>query len=421
MAKRKMSSDSQSSFSLSHLSDKWNSSPNSTFTSLSDVEQNGNIKPAVVNVIPVTNGLRMDMDNNRKTKVGQQGRYYSNGKASYEINGEVPNNDTSPNEKEFVIPFDYTEIFHIIMYHLQDNALFKVHLPSLPEPPSFLNLIKEKITSIGRLSISGVSTGDEFCFDVWVTPVWRLLIKTSVVPFMFSVFIVARIILHFVSCGRILRLRIYCTMLNTFLLIIILSAQQLSTTAFSFLKCVRLGGDLHLLIEADVVCYQPWQILVFVYLTLFVLPFWLTLLIGPGLLRYDVISVNNFLLGLVCPAPVLIYWIYRVRLDRNNDAKESCPKMSQTCLLDEVWYSFKPFFGYKYLCWGGLVELRRLGLVMCATLINTQIAKIWSMMLVLLIGLSVHLMYRPYLDRATNVICNLSLLATLLVGVINAM
>ncbi len=225
--------------------------------------------------------------------------------------------------------------------------------------------------------------------------------------------------MRLIRVGQVIRDRIMSTALTTFLLIVLFSSQQLSTTAFSLVKCIWLGEGSYLFIDATVKCYQAWQIGVFVYLTIFVIPFWLSIFVGPGLLRHELIGLNTFLAGLLFPAPFLIYSFYLIRKHSRENAPSLCPNKTSSALLKEVWYSFKPFFNFHYFSWGGIVELRRLCLVICATLIATPIARITLMLGVILAAFMIHMKFNPYMDRTANFLCNISLLATVMVGIIN--
>ncbi len=65
------------------------------------------------------------------------------------------------------------------------------------------------------------------------------------------------------------------------------------------------------------------------------------------------------------------------------------------------------------------MEVRRLMLVFCATLIRLPVARITCMISVVAFALTVHWKFHPYSDRAANTCANVSLFATLMVGILN--
>ncbi len=320
--------------------------------------------------------------------------------------------------KLWKIPFDSVEIFHIIVFHLQDTNLFKIRLTKMPNSAFSVEEYQEKILSVARLDALSFSS-QEFCFPDGTTGVMKLLTNTSIVPFMLIIFFICILILNLIRHRKKLYDRFIATASTVCLLIIMFSSQKLSTSALNLLKCEWLGSGHYLLIDSTVKCYTAWQWIVIMYLIVFILPFWAILFLAPGLLQHGLISNSTFHLGLLFPGPFVIYSIMLLYKERGRPVQVSCHNMATVATLNEVWYSFKPFFNYNYLCWGGVVELRRLLLVICAILIATPIARITPMILVVMIAYGIHFKYYPYVDRTANACSNVSLFATILVGMLN--
>ncbi len=206
---------------------------------------------------------------------------------------------------------------------------------------------------------------------------------------------------------------------RVFLLTFLFSSQRLCSYALNFISCEDLGPARYLFIDTTIECYKSWQILVFGYIGLFILPFWLVLLLGPGLLEFGKISVRSFLLGLMFPGPFVIYYIWLIYKAKRKPLIQSCHQQTRAAVLNEVWSSFNPFPSSNYLCWGGIVELRRLALVFCATLISTHMYRLICMIVVVSLALVVHVRYHPYSDRMANTCANFSLWAIIMVGMAN--
>ncbi len=320
--------------------------------------------------------------------------------------------------KSWEIPFDNVEIFHIIVFHLQDTSLFQIRFPNMPRSAFSFDEYKEKIVSVSRLE-SLTLANEMACFQKEATQVIKLFIKTSIIPFMIGMCFICMLLVKLSRTRKQIQNRLMSSANTVLLQIVLFSSQQLSTSALSLVKCVWLGSGDYLRINSTVECYQLWQWLVFGFILLFIFPFWLTLLIGPGLLRFGVISLRDFLLGLLFPGPFLFYSLWLLYRNRNCYIQASCPNMTTSAVLKEVWYNFKPFFSNSYLCWGGIIELRRLALVICATLIATRIARIVCMISVVIIAFAIHFKFHPYRDRTANACANVSLFATLMVGMLN--
>ncbi len=338
--------------------------------------------------------------------------------------------DHEPEKSHFTtddieVPFDYEETFYTIVYHLQDCALFIIRFPEKPESSlAIVDEYKDRLISIARLDVVGLMNLDLACLPVGTTPIQKLFIKISVVPLMLILVLSLSGVLKLAKVNDRIRIRIVATLLTVLIEIVLFSSQQISSATLNAVKCVWLGTGSYLHIDATIECYQPWQILVFIYLCLFVFSLWVTIFVGPGLLRYELISLNAFIIGLLFPGPFLVYSFWIIYKHRGQALKESCPNMNDSAILDEVWSGFKPFFNSKYFwskyfCWGGIIELRRLALVICATLISDPVTQILTMMFVLQVFLIIQIIYEPYEDETANWFWNLSLFCTLMVGAIN--
>ncbi len=321
-------------------------------------------------------------------------------------------------EKNWIIPCDTVEIFHIIVFHLQDTALFQIRFPGMPAPAYSLGEYKDKIVSLARLDSLAFSNS-QACLPEGVTELTKLFIKISIIPFMICVFLVSVLFVKGLRSGPQIKKRLMSSAYTVFLLIVLFSSQQLSMSALNLVNCVDLGSGKYLKIDTSVKCYELWQWFTFAYILLFIFPLWLALLIASGLLRQGVISVRTFLLGMLFPGPFMIYSAVVIYRERKNGVKALCQPITVDYILGEVWYSYRPFFGYRYLCWGGIVELRRLALVILATLVPDPIPKVTCMTLVVIVAFWVHSKFHPYSDRTANACANISLAATILVGMLN--
>ncbi len=322
------------------------------------------------------------------------------------------------NDQSWQIPFDNVEVFHIIVFHLQDTSLFQIRLPTMPNSAFSLDEYKNKIVSLFRLESLALAN-QMACFQTEATQVIKLLIKTSIIPFMIGTCLAFILLVKASRARKQIQNRLLSSAHTVLLEIVLFSSQQLSTSALSLVKCVWLGSGDYLRIDSTVECYQFWQWFVFGFILLFIFPFWLTLFIGPGLLRFGVITLTTFELGLLFPGPFLFFSLWLLYRHRNRYIQASCPNMTTSAVLKEVWYNFKPFFSNSYLCWGGIIELRRLALVICATLIATPFARITCMIAVIIIAFAIHFKFHPYEDHTANACANISLFATLVVGMLN--
>ncbi len=322
------------------------------------------------------------------------------------------------NVSEWRVPFDHIEIFHVIVFHLQDASLFQIRFPGMQNSAVQLKEFKEKLISIVRLN--SITFWNQFtCFPPGWTQLNKILFESSIILVMVSILLLCIVVIKVLRIRPNTKSRLMSSACRVFLLIFLFSSQRLSSYALNFISCEDLGTARYLFIDTKVECYQSWQILVFGYITVFILPFWLVLFLGPGLLEYGNITVRLFLLGLIFPGPFVIYYIWLIYKARRKPLIQSCHQQTSAAVLNEVWSSFTPFLSSNYLCWGGIVELRRLALVFCATLITIHMYRLICMIVVVMVAFAIHVRYHPYSDNIANTCANISLSFQVIVGLIN--
>ncbi len=340
---------------------------------------------------------------------------YSQGTVSLE-NSELSQENN--NVSEWRVPFDHIEIFHIIVFHLQDASLFQIRFPGMQKSAVQLEEFKERLISIVKLN--SLTFWNQFtCFPSGWNQLNKILFESSIILVMICILLLSIMFIKVLTIQPNVNNKLMSSACRVFLLTFLFSSQRLCSYALTFISCEDLGPARYLFIDTTIECYQPWQILVFGYIGLFILPFWLVLLLGPGLLEYGDISVRSFLLGLMFPGPFVLYYIWLIYKAKRKPLIQSCHQQTSAAMLNEVWSSFNPFPSSNYLCWGGIVELRRLTLVFCATLISSHIDRLMCMIVVVILAFAVHVRYHPYSDRTANTCGNISLCAMIMVGMVN--
>ncbi len=326
--------------------------------------------------------------------------------------------EESTNLNEWVIPFDHVEIFHVLVFHLQDASLFQVRFPGMQSSTVQLEEFKEKLLSIVRLN--SLTFWNQFtCFPSGWTQLNKILFESSIILVMICILLLSIMVIKVFRIQPNVKNRLMSSACRVFLLTFLFSSQRLCSYALNFISCEDLGPARHLFIDTTIECYQLWQIFVFCYICLFIIPFWLVLFLGPGLLEYGMVTVRIFLLGLMFPGPFVIYYIWLIYKGVRTPLIQSCHQQTSTAVINEVWSSFNPFPSSRFLCWGGVVELRRLALVFCATLISLHLDRLICMIVVVLLSFAVHVRYHPYSDHIANTCANISLCAMIMVGVVN--
>ncbi len=309
------------------------------------------------------------------------------------------------------------EIFHILVFHFQDTRLFKIRLPEMPNPSIQLDRYGETILSLFKFDTLAMGSGA--CFPPGWTQLDKLLVKASIIPRMILVLLFCMLIIKVIRMRGDYQNRLMSSAYTVFLLVVLFSSQLMSSYSLNFISCERFGSEDYLIIDTTVKCYQIWQFFVFCYIGLFILPFWVTLFLGPGLLASGMISIRVFLLGLLFPAPFVVYSICLVWKERKNEISPSCHDLTTAVVLNEVWDSFTPFPSSSYLCWGGIVEIRRLIIVFCASLIDSSVSRLLCIITIVTLSLVTHIRFRPYADSVANACANISLGVQVMVGIVN--
>jgi hypothetical protein len=213
-----------------------------------------------------------------------------------------------------------------------------------------------------------------------------------------------------------------CKIATGFVLSLLFTYQNLATTSFKLLNCVPVGDDHVLFIEGNVVCYEYWQYGVIAYAASCSVPFFLVLLIGPGLLKDGLISLLQFFCACLVPLPFLVYWV-GLRIHLNGTRPINPHKMSDEAqavcgiLQGPFRDSESKLFGP--LCGAGVLIARRLLLVLLFTFVNDTLIRMLCMLLVCFVTLLHHVHVLPYKDTRGNLAGTASVASLLIVGAIN--
>ncbi len=204
-----------------------------------------------------------------------------------------------------------------------------------------------------------------------------------------------------------------------FILALLFTFQKMGTTVFVLLNCVPVQGENVLFIDGTVTCYQYWQYGVMAYAICCVTPFFLILLVGPGLLSRRRIHLGEFFLACLFPLPALLIWTCR-RLWRDSEESRFRGKPlpdDVRAVLDVLQGPFRTFTGG--LCWSGVLIGRRLVLILAYTFINDALIRLLTMLLSCFLILLHHVHVQPYRDMRGNIAGTTSAAALVTLGSIN--
>ncbi len=314
----------------------------------------------------------------------------------------------------------------IILYYLQDSALMQVDL-AIGSTGSTVEKIRKVLLNVSQLAVDVLDLGLKLCPIQDLTPVVKLVTKNITGPLVFCfLFVIYGAINVSSKCcpnrKQSIRLFWYPKLTVATIFALLLFYQQIATTIFSLLYCIKSDNQAILFIDGTVTCFQPWQILVLIFAFNWVIAIIPVLMFLPGLLELRLISVTDFFLACLLPGPMLCYWVYRfyAKKFRFHPSYVTLWQDEGLGILQKTFVptTYRDIFPF---CWLGFMKIRRLAIVLIFTFVSNLVGRVTLMCIVIQLFLIIHLATRPYQDNMANSAYTASLLATLCIGLINIM
>ncbi len=211
-----------------------------------------------------------------------------------------------------------------IFYYTQDVTLYHVDLA--PYHPPWQKIFDVKvIQNIFNLQaqLLGVIT-KETCISKSMTPVGKIFLTISLYPFIYITFLGIYIIVFKLipKCKRpnsCLTLnqkigasssKIKLNLATGLMIVTMLSYQNVTKLALKMMKCVEVDEKV-LLLDYNTKCYEWWQYFVGLYIVTCSIPFPIYLIFRPNSVKRQVISVREFLVGLILPGPLIMWGLVK--------------------------------------------------------------------------------------------------------------
>ena len=327
-----------------------------------------------------------------------------------------------------------TKYLQILFYYVQDAVLFKVKLPTdnVSKTESFI----VKILQFSPEVFAVYTNYSDICFTYGGSAVSKISMKSVFGPcvmlFLLLVYLIFKLASKWNSCCLSFCHFVHSYLIQTFLLVFLISYQQIITGAFTLVQCVSVEEKSVLYVQGDIICYTLWQICIKVFILLNIFPLLLILSHLPFHIKDKTISTKCFILSCVCPVPVLMYvlylWISKRKHvtksyiksnanDKTNPENESLYEDSISHMLLEH-YRCLTMFGIRFT-WLGVHKLYRLMLVVCKTYILEPIVKLTVMSCILMLITILNVFLKPYKDCKANKTATLSYMANICIAMIN--
>ena len=201
--------------------------------------------------------------------------------------------------------------------------------------------------------------------------------------------------------------------------LLLLGYERLAETSLELMHCVSIGSKKRLFIDAEFVCWQWWQYVLLTYVIVSVVPFIIVLYCGSSKLYNAAISSQEFLGACMLPLPFLVYWLFNQML--NRDAKSHENRHSSKDVLDVLYGPFRQpsYIDNGTLYWESVLIGRRFILLSCHAFITNSMFRMVCMTAAGVLMLLHHVLKNPYHDPIANKAETSSLLALVMMAVIN--
>ena len=196
----------------------------------------------------------------------------------------------------------------ILFYYVQDATLFRIDLPgqNLEQTSTVVKILQftpEIITSI-------YSTVTRACFSLATTAISKILFKSifgpSVMLFLFILYLCQSCFFSVTKRKSKFHYLIKYKLVQSFVMVILLSYQQIVTGAFTLVKCINIGNENVLYAQANIQCFTLWQMAIEILIWVSIFPAFIVFSHIPYYVEIKQMSVQMFILVCLLPVPGLI-------------------------------------------------------------------------------------------------------------------
>ena len=204
---------------------------------------------------------------------------------------------------------------------------------------------------------------------------------------------------------------------------IFLGYVTLAIVSISLIRCVSVAGKTRWFYNGNVVCYQWWQYVSFVFTGFFAFPFIFVVAWASFKIQHDTITMRQFFLAIVFPVPCLLLWLIRSICTSGTVHVEESQNLNTLVLKEMLLGPYKKpeENGSKYgaLYWQSVLIARRFVLVLIYCVVTEPSVRLFCMTLVCVLVLCCHLIVKPFRNSFANNLESLSLLFLVVLGLIN--
>lgn len=213
--------------------------------------------------------------------------------------------------------------------------------------------------------------------------------------------------------------------IGLFLYIMLFSYVPLLRAGFGLLNCVHVGDQHVLYVDSSVVCMQPWQMVLAVFIVVTLALQWLVLAIGLPLLRAEEIPSWQFILATILPLPMLAWWMWKLGLHSIKSGFTTYTTDQIT--LAHVWrvvdITETPFVDgtHKNVTrWQSVLLFHALTIVgLSEFLVHVPVVRALVLIVACVVALAVHANWRPFVNTTANRVQTITLCTLTIFSVFN--
>ena len=193
----------------------------------------------------------------------------------------------------------------ILFYYVQDAALFKIELPGKQseQTSTFVKILQFTPDVLTNIYDSMIET----CFDFGTTAVSKILFKSIFGPcvmlFLFVIYLCQSCVFSVRKKTSKLSSVIKYKLVQSFLLVILFSYQQIVTGAFTLVKCIDIENINRLYDQGNIQCFTHWQTAIQIFIWVNIFPSFFVFSHVPYYVEVNQMSVQMFILVCLLPVP----------------------------------------------------------------------------------------------------------------------
>ena len=218
---------------------------------------------------------------------------------------KAKNSEKSESTKKEVKEEGSFKYLQILFYYV---ALFKIELPGKhSEQTSTFVKILQFTTDVLTSFYDSVT---ETCFTFGTTAVSKILFKSIFGPcvmfFLFAIYLCQLCVFSVTRKMSKFRRLIKYKLVQSFVLVILLSYQQIVTGAFTLVKCIDIENINSLYVQGNVQCFTHWQTVIEIFIWANIFPSFFVFSHVPYYVEMKQMSVQTFILVCLLPVPGLM-------------------------------------------------------------------------------------------------------------------